>query len=87
MERKKRVVPGEVCMIRPERDNTGWDSHRDCYYFGYDLYMLTAADSENDLPVFPFLSPTSRHDSIGFLYNWFSMKRFLPEAVVTKSRL
>ncbi len=74
-------------MIRPERDNTGWDSHRDCYYFGYDLYMLTAADSENDLPVFPFLSPTSRHDSIGFLYNWFSMKRFLPEAVVTKSRL
>ena len=21
MERKKRVVPGEVCMIRPERDN------------------------------------------------------------------
>ena len=21
MERKKRVVPGEVCTIRPERDN------------------------------------------------------------------
>ncbi len=62
----------------------GWDSHRDRYYFGYDLYMLTAADSKNDLPVFPFLSPASRHDSIGFLYNWFSMKPFLPEAVVTK---
>ena len=62
----------------------GWDSHRNHYYFGYDLYMLTAADSKNDLPVFPFLSPASRHDSHGFLYNWFSMKQLLPNAVVKK---
>ena len=62
----------------------GWDSHRNCFYFGYDLYMLTASDSENDLPVFPFLSPASRHDSHGFLYNWFSMKQLLPDAVVKK---
>ena len=46
--------------------------------------MLTASDSENDLPVFPFLSPASRHDSHGFLYNWFSMKKMLPEVNVTK---
>ncbi len=46
--------------------------------------MLTASDSENDLPVFPFLGPASRHDSIGFLYNWFSMKQSLSEANVTK---
>lgn len=64
--------------------NIGWDSLRKCYYFGYNLYMLTASDSENDLPVFPFLSPASRHDSHGFLYNWFSMKQFLPDAVVKK---
>lgn len=38
----------------------------------------------NALTVFPFLSLASRHDSIGFLYNWYSMKQFLPEAVVTK---
>lgn len=62
----------------------GWDSHRNRFYFGYDLYMLTASDSVNDLPVFPFLSPASRHDSHGFLYNWFSMKQFFPEAHVTK---
>lgn len=62
----------------------GWDSHRNRFYFGYDLYMLTASDSKNDLPVFPFLSPASRHDSHGFLYNWFSMKQMLPGAVVTK---
>ena len=62
----------------------GWDSHRKCFYFGYDLYMLTASDSVNDLPVFPFLNPASRHDSHGFLYNWFSMKQMLPDANVTK---
>ena len=64
--------------------NIGWDSHRNRYYFGYDLYMMTAADSENDLPVFPFLSPASRHDSHGFLYNWYSMKQYLPDAMVSK---
>ena len=64
--------------------NIGWDSHRNRHYFGYDLYMLTASDSENDLPVFPFLGPASRHDSHGFLYNWFSMKQYLPEAHVNK---
>lgn len=30
--------------------NIGWDSHRNRHYFGYDLYMLTASDSENELP-------------------------------------
>lgn len=64
--------------------NIGWDSHRNRHYFGYDLYMLTASDSENDLPVFPFLGPASRNDSHGFLYNWFSMKQYLPEAHVNK---
>ena len=59
----------------------GWDSHRNRFYFGYDLYILTASDTENDLPVFPFLSSTSRHDSHGFFYKWFSMKQMLPDAV------
>lgn len=46
--------------------------------------MLTASDSENDLPIFPLLAPASRHDSHGFWYNFFSMKQFLPQANVTK---
>lgn len=92
-ERKKRTCN---CLEKGIRDcncdrlfrqpdcNIGWDSHRARYYFGYDLYMLTASDSENDLPVFPFLSPASRHDSHGFLYCWYSMKQFLPDFNVTK---
>lgn len=49
--------------------------------------MLTASDSENDLPIFPFLDLASRHDSFGFLYNWYSMKQFLPEANVNNPLL
>lgn len=62
----------------------GWDSHRNCWYFGYDLYFLTSHGSECELPVFPLLSPASRHNSIGFTHAWFSMKAFLPDYQVSK---
>jgi hypothetical protein len=62
----------------------GWDSSRDCYYHGYDLYMLVASDSESDLPIFPHLACASKHDSHGFLHAFFRMKSFLPEFKVTK---
>jgi hypothetical protein len=62
----------------------GWDSSRDCYYHGYDLYILVASDSESDLPVFPLLSCASKHDSHGFLHTFFRMKSFLPDFNVTK---
>ncbi|MGL5260641.1 MAG: hypothetical protein ACRC7V_11075, partial [Lachnospiraceae bacterium] len=62
----------------------GWDSSRDCWYHGYDLYMLVAANSESDLPIFPLLSPASTHDSHGFLQTFFRMKSFLPSYNVNK---
>lgn len=62
----------------------GWDSSRNSFYHGYDLYMLVASDSESDLPVFPLLNPASRHDSHGFLHTFFRMKNFLPDFNVTK---
>ena len=92
-QRKKRLCK---CLEQGIRDcdcprrysqpdcDIGWDSHRNCYYFGYDLYMLTASDSENDLPVFPLLGPASRHDLHGFAYAFFSMKKMLPDAIVSK---
>lgn len=62
----------------------GWDSSRDCFYHGYDLYMLVASDSESDLPVFPLLNPASKHDSHGFLETYFRMKSFLPDFHIKK---
>lgn len=62
----------------------GWDSSRDCFYFGYGLCMLVAANSESDLPVFSLLNPASKHDSLGFLETWFRMRSFLPDLHVSK---
>lgn len=62
----------------------GWDSHRGRFFNGYDLYILTAADSESDLPIFPMLHPASRHDSFCFAYTFFTMRTFLPEYRISK---
>ena len=64
--------------------NVGWDSSGDCYFNGYHLYMYVAADSDNDLPVFPLLEPASRHDMLSFLHSFFTMKAWLPEYRIAK---
>ena len=90
-ERKKRICEcGEKgttdcncdrCFSQPDC-GIGWDSSRDCFYHGYDLYM--AADSQSDLLVFPHFSCASKHDSHGFLHAFFRMKSFLPDYTVSK---
>ena len=59
--------------------NSGWDSHRECYFNGYHLFMFAASDSHSDLPVFPLLERASRHDMLSFLHSFFTMKSYLPE--------
>ena len=90
-ERKKRICKCKDNGItdckcdryfsQPDCD-IGWDSSRDCYYHGYDLYMLV--DSQSDLPVFPHFCCASKHDSHGFLHAFFRMKSFLPDYTVSK---
>ena len=69
------------CFSQPDCD-IGWDSSHDCYYHGYDLYMLV--DSQSDLPVFPHFCCASKHDSHGFLHAFFRMRSFLPDYTVSK---
>ena len=64
--------------------NWGWDSHRECYFFGYHLYMYVASDSFSGLPVFPLLERASRHDMLSFLHSFFTMKAYLPEFRIEK---
>ena len=64
--------------LYPQPDcDLGWDSSREQWYFGYDLYLLTDADS--GLPLFPFLNPASKHDSHGFCENFFRFRSLLPD--------
>jgi hypothetical protein len=64
--------------------NLGWDSHWECYFFGYHLYMYVASDSYSDLPVFPLLERASRHDMLSFLHSFFTMKAYLPKFRIEK---
>ena len=73
----------DLYFSQPDCD-IGWDSSRDCFYHGYDLYMIVASDSDSDLPIFPLLNPASKHDSHGFLETYFRMKSFLPDFHVNK---
>jgi hypothetical protein len=68
---------------QPDTD-CGYDSSRHKFYYGYDLYMMTAADSANDLPVFPLLNRASMHDSFGLCYTYHAMRAFLKEANVSE---
>ncbi len=65
-----RFYPQPDCDI-------GWDSSRERYYFGYDLYLLTDADS--GLPLFPLLHPASKHDSHGFCEAFFRFRSLMPD--------
>ena len=71
---------------QPDTD-CGYDSSRHKFYYGYDLYMMTAADSDNDLPIFPLLNRASMHDSFGLCYTYHAMRAFLKEANVTEALL
>lgn len=68
---------------QPDCD-VGWDSSRNCFYHGYDLYMIVASDSESNLPIFPLFHPASKHDSLAFPEAFFRMKAFLPDFHVSK---
>ncbi|WP_242861354.1 hypothetical protein [Cellulosilyticum ruminicola] len=83
---KSKGVSDCICdryFSQPDCD-IGWDSSRDYFYHGYDLYMLVASDSESNLPVFPLLSSTSTHDLHGFLQTFFRMKDFLSDYKASK---
>lgn len=47
--------------------NYGWDSSREQYYFGRSLYMISAAESPYDLPLYPRLFRASKHDAVLFV--------------------
>lgn len=89
MERRKRICEcdGKCDCPRhysqPDCDY-GWDSHRKCFYFGYDLYLFTYPRGDSDLPIFPALFPASKHDSLAFVHTWFASRSFLPEFHVSK---
>jgi len=60
----------------------GWDSSRDRYYFGYDMYVLT--DTSHDLPLIALLHPASKHDSHSFCEAFFRLRAFAPDLMLSQ---
>lgn len=67
--------------------NSGWDSARERYYTGYHLYMISAADSKHDLPLYPRLQPASRHDSVSLVVSTIEFKQRFTLGTVDKMLL
>jgi hypothetical protein len=67
--------------------NSGWDSARERYFYGYHLYMISAADSKHDLPLYPRLQPASRHDAVSLVMSTVEFKQRFTLGTVDKMLL
>jgi hypothetical protein len=67
--------------------NSGWDSSREKYFNGYHMYMISAADSKHDLPLYPRLQPASRHDSVSLIVSTVEFKQRFTLGTVDKMLL
>ena len=67
--------------------NSGWDSAREKYFNGYHLYMISAADSKYDLPLYPRLQPASRHDAVSLVVSAVEFKQRFTLGTVEKMLL
>lgn len=58
--------------------NYGWDSSREKYYYGRNLFMVSAAESPYDLPIYPRMYRASKHDSVLFVSTFHELKHWYP---------
>lgn len=54
--------------------NYGWDSEK--YYYGRTLYMISAADSAYNLPLYPRLLRASHHDSVSWICTYRELRHW-----------
>jgi hypothetical protein len=71
---------------QPDCD-TGWDSAREKNFNGYHMYMISAADSKHDLPLYPRLQPASRHDAVSLVVSTIEFKQRFTLGTVDKMLL
>lgn len=67
--------------------NYGWDSSREKYYFGRNLFMVSAAESPYDLPIYPRMYRASKHDSVLLVSTYHELLYWYPEWKIGESIL
>jgi hypothetical protein len=71
---------------QPDCDS-GWDSSREKHFNGFHLYMISAADSKYDLPMYPKLQPASRHDAVSLVISMIEFHQRFKLGIVDKMLL
>lgn len=71
---------------QPDCDS-GWDSAREKYFSGYHMYMISAANSKYDLPLYPRLQPASRHDAVSLVISTVEFRQRFTLCTVDKMLL
>ena len=56
--------------------NYGWDSYREKYYYGRTLYMISAAESVYNLPIYPRLLRASHHDAVAWICTYRELRHW-----------
>lgn len=59
--------------------NYGWDSSRERYFYGRNLFMVHASESFYDLPIYPRLYRASKHDSLLFVSTFHELLHWYPD--------
>ena len=60
----------------------GWDSYRECYFYGDTLYMFTATEAKYDLPVYIRIVQAKRHDSSTTIFAMNEFRQLFPQFTV-----
>lgn len=57
----------------------GWDSYREQWFYGDNLFVTTASDSPYDLPIYLRKAQAQRHDSIIAIFAMDEVRKLYPE--------
>src|SRR5450756_2389813 len=57
----------------------GWDSYHEQWFYGDTLFVTTASDSPNDLPIYLRKAQAQRHDSIIAVFALDEVRKLYPK--------
>ena len=62
----------------------GWDSYREQWFYGNTLFAVTAANSQNDLPIYLHMAQASRHDGVSTVFAVRNVINMFPKITIKK---
>lgn len=80
---KSRGIYDCKCPRRYSDARLGWDSYREQWYYGDNLFCVVVADSPYDLPVYLRMDQAYRHDSVLCIFALSEVRELYPNIRIT----